>query len=137
MICYSTCIQILDLENHYSKDTFYYLKNKIKIVEFRICDAEEQRVFFNQHHFSCFAIKSLHFHQIIAQTEMKHENDQHDMLDDFFIFEKFENTDEFMQSFSLKNEYDSNANFLEISTLSSNVKNMLSILQKQKQTKQN
>ena len=44
---------------------------------------------------------------------MQHENDQHDMFDDFFIFEKFESIDEFMQFSSLKNEYDNNANFFE------------------------
>ena len=49
---------------------------------------------------------------------MKHENDQHDMLDDLFISEKFENTDEFMQPSSLKDEYDSNANLLEDFTFS-------------------
>ena len=35
------------------------------------------------------------------------------MFDDFFVFKKFENIDEFMQFFSLRNEYDNNENFFE------------------------
>ena len=44
---------------------------------------------------------------------MKHEDDQHDMLDDFFISEKFESTDELMQLSSLKDVYDSSEDLFE------------------------
>ena len=44
---------------------------------------------------------------------MKYEYNQHDMLDDFFIFQKFENIDEFMQFSSLRDEYDNNNDFFE------------------------
>ena len=49
---------------------------------------------------------------------MKHEDDQHDMLDDLFISEKFESIDELMQLSSLKDEYDSSADLLENFTFS-------------------
>ncbi|KAG7007766.1 hypothetical protein G7Y79_00008g024040 [Physcia stellaris] len=130
-------VSIFFIGDHYSEDTFYYLEDRVRVVGLRACGAGEQRVFFNQHHPSCFAIKSLHPHQVIAQAEMEHEDDQYDMLDDSFIPQEFEGTDGPMQFSPLKNEYDSNADLLEVSTLSSNVKNMLSILQEQKQAKQN
>ena len=110
---------------------------ELKLSSFEFATSKNNAIFFNQHHFSCFAIKSLYFHQIIAQIEMKHDDNQHDMFDDFLFLKNSKTLTNSCNSFHWEINMTIMKIFSKISTFLSNVKNILSILQKQKKTKQN
>ena len=65
---------------------------------------------------------------------MKQKDDYHDMIDDPFIFEEFEGTDELMRSSSLNDEYDSNEDFENLNASQKTCLSNMSCLRNEQKT---